>query len=120
MIDPLDEAEIAEIATRYAPLILGADLTGSFPDEDTMWQIIQWQRLETEIDPRRPQCVAQQGQVRRRAGRPRMDPRKFPPVLPITGVRVMTGAHLPVQTDARQVESSPDEQVPELALQGAQ
>jgi hypothetical protein len=49
MIDPTDQAKIVETLKRYAPLVPNADPTGSFPDREILWQLLQWQRLEIEV-----------------------------------------------------------------------
>jgi hypothetical protein len=43
------QAQLAAIATKYLPLIPGADPAAPIPDAVTCWLVLYWQQLETEI-----------------------------------------------------------------------
>jgi hypothetical protein len=48
-LPPEDRDALAEAASRYLPLIPGADPLKPIADKETFWQLIQWQRLDAEV-----------------------------------------------------------------------
>lgn len=44
-----ERAALAAVGRRYSPFIPGANPDEPIPDRETFLQILQWQKLETEI-----------------------------------------------------------------------